>query len=714
MTQWRLAALTTSVLAILAACLPMGALFGSTRIVPVVATALLVGTGIGLLGWWRRWPALWLILVGIAAFVVVAPPLAAPEALAGILPTFDAYGIVVPAIWQSWRDILTIAPPVGVGGGVLVAPLLLVLVGSAISSSIVLRAHRAELAGLVPVAIAAWTILFGPADPWSPVLHAVLVMSLVVVLVSIVRQARRRRAAPRTLSTLWRRSIASLTVAAAAIGCGIVGGAAMVGDRVVLRTDPVVLDTSDLDSPLSAFRASHDPDRRDETVLVATGMQQGDRLALAVLDAYDGVVAGVGDAAFVRMPAVPPTGDDVLGVAVQALEGPWLPHVGTPESVGFVGSRAAVLQASLHADADTGDLLATAGIDSGDAYEVSFSRSPVVDDLATLSPAGSPRLDVVPPADAVAWLSGWTEDATTPGERLAALVAGLAADGYLSHGVEGDPASRAGHSVARIAELFDGVMVGDGEQYAVAAALLAEQLGFPARIVVGYVPQSIVDGEPTTVVAGDLDAWVEVSTQEAGWVAIGVTPESRPIPEEESTAPQPSTQPQPPAAPVLPEGGVDRGEQPADPVQPPAQAAEDGVLRTVLGIVAATLGGMLLIASPVLVILGAKLLRRRRRRRASSRADRVEGAWKEFVDATVDRGRTRRPGATRLETARGDREVAFATAIDRALFGRVDPDDAAADAAWEAGGELVAGLDRDRSWLERLRARLSLRSLRGR
>ena len=35
MTQWRLAALTTSVLAILAACLPMGALFGATRIVPV-------------------------------------------------------------------------------------------------------------------------------------------------------------------------------------------------------------------------------------------------------------------------------------------------------------------------------------------------------------------------------------------------------------------------------------------------------------------------------------------------------------------------------------------------------------------------------------------------------------------------------------------------------------------------------------------------------
>ena len=311
MTQWRLAALTTSVLAILAACLPMGSLFGSSRVVPVVTTALLVGTGLAVLGWWRRWPALWLILIGVGAFLVVAPPLAAPETLVGILPSLDSYGIVVPAVWQSWRDILTIAPPVGVTGGVLVAPLVLVLVGSAVSGSIALRVHRAELAGLVPVGIAVWTILFGPSEPWSPVLHAVLVMSLVVVLVSIVRQARRRRAAPRTLSTLWRRSVASLTVAAAAIACGLIGGAATLGDRTVLRSDPVVLDASDLASPLSAFRASHAIDVRDETVLVATGMLPGDRLVVATLDAYDGVVAGVGEAAFVREPAVPPTGDDV-------------------------------------------------------------------------------------------------------------------------------------------------------------------------------------------------------------------------------------------------------------------------------------------------------------------------------------------------------------------------------------------------------------------
>lgn len=711
MTQWRLAALTTSVLAILAACLPMGALFGSSRVVPVVATALLVGTGIAVLGWWRRWPALWLILVGIAAFLVIAPPLAAPELLSGILPTLDAYAVVVPAVWQSWRDILTIATPVGVGGGVLVAPLLLVLVGSAVAGTIVLRLRRAELAGLVPVAIAAWTILFGPAEPWSPVLHAALVMSLVVVLVSIVRQARRRRAAPRALSTLWRRAVAALTVAAAALGCGLIGGAAVLGDRTVLRAEPAVVDVSDLDSPLSAFRASHEPERRDETVLVATGMRAGDRLTLAALDAYDGVVAGVGDAAFARMPAVAPAGDDVLGVTVQALTGQWVPRVGTPETVGFVGDRAPALQASLRADADTGDVLTTAGLERGDAYEVSFTRDATVADLAALTPAGQPRLGVAPPADAIAWLSRWTEEASTPGQRLAALAQGLTADGYLSHGVEGDPASRAGHSLARIAALFDGVMIGDGEQYAVAAALLAEQLGFPARIVVGYVPDAIVEGEPTTVVAGDLDAWIEVSTQEAGWVTIPVTPQARPIPEEEATAPQPSALPEPPAAPVLPEGGVVGGEEPAAPVQPPTQASEDGTLRTVLGIVGATLVGMLVVASPVLAVLGAKLLRRRRRRLASSNADRVDGAWREFVDAAVDRGRAPQSGATRVEYAADAQEAAFARAVDATMFGRAEPGDVAAATAWQEGDRLARSLDGDRAWHERLRSRLSLRSL---
>ncbi len=709
MTQWRLAALTTSVLAILAACLPMGALFGSTRVVPLVATALLVGTGIAVLGWWRRWPALWLILVGLGAFLVVAPPLAAPETLAGILPTLDSYGVVVPAVWQSWRDILTIAPPVGVGGGVLVAPLVLVLVGSAIAGTLALRAHRAELAGIVPVVIAVWTILFGPVEPWSPVLHAVLVMSLVVVLVSIVRQARRRRAAPRTLSTLWRRSVASLTVAAAAIACGLIGGAASLGDRVVLRSDPVVLDTSELDSPLSAFRASHVPERRDEAVLVATGMEEGDRLVVAALDAYDGVVAGVSDAAFVRMPSVPPTGGDVLGVTIQDLDGVWIPHVGMPDAVGFVGSRAAALQSTLHGDAGTGDLLATAGIEPGDAYEVSFARDAPVDDLSALTPSGAPRLGVVPPPDAVAWLSGWTEDASTPGERLAALVQGFATDGYLSHGADDEPASRAGHSLARIDELFDGIMIGDGEQYAVAAALLAEQLGFPARVVVGYAP-TIVDGQPTTVVAGDLDAWIEVSTQESGWVEVLVTPDERPVPEEEATAPQPSTQPQPPPGPVLPEGGQESGEQPADPVQPPSQAVEDTLLRTVLTAIGLTLLGMLVVASPVLVVLGAKLLRRRRRRLATASADRVDGAWREFVDAAVDRGRPPQAGATRREYAQGDGEDAFARTIDATMFGRSEPGADAVDAAWATQDALVTGLDADRTWVERMRARLSLRS----
>ena len=37
-------------------------------------------------------------------------------------------------------------------------------------------------------------------------------------------------------------------------------------------------------------------------------------------------------------------------------------------------------------------------------------------------------------------------------------------------------------------------MLGDGEQYAVAAALMARRIGFPARVVVGYMQQPETPG----------------------------------------------------------------------------------------------------------------------------------------------------------------------------------------------------------------------------
>src|SRR5690606_25475271 len=100
------------------------------------------------------------------------------------------------------------------------------------------------------------------------------------------------------------------------------------------------------------------------------------------------------------------------------------------------------------------------------------------------------------------------------------------------------------------------VMVGDGEQYAAAAALMIREMGVPARVVLGFVPGSGDDEEgdddtppPTTrdgaveIRGSDVQAWVEVALAGHGWVPFDVTPPRTQTPEQEQE--ETDTDPQP-------------------------------------------------------------------------------------------------------------------------------------------------------------------------
>src|SRR5690606_21895498 len=79
------------------------------------------------------------------------------------------------------------------------------------------------------------------------------------------------------------------------------------------------------------------------------------------------------------------------------------------------------------------------------------------------------------------------------------------------------------------------------------AALMASELGFPSRVVFGFVPQTTTG---TVEVRGsDVSAWLEVNTTRYGWVALDPNPEPRPIPEE---VPEETTQVARPQSPVQP------------------------------------------------------------------------------------------------------------------------------------------------------------------
>ncbi len=131
------------------------------------------------------------------------------------------------------------------------------------------------------------------------------------------------------------------------------------------------------------------------------------------------------------------------------------------------------------------------------------------------------------------------------------------------------------------------------------------------------------------------------------------------------------------------------------------------------------LGGILLLMSPFLVIGGLKAARRTRRLRAERTADRVSGGWDELVDRAVDYRVAVPPGSTRAESATvvgdafdGSRVATLAQQADAEVYGPGDPTPEDVDAFWREVDEIVAGMAGGATFWQRLRARLSLRSLR--
>ncbi|MFE5671980.1 transglutaminaseTgpA domain-containing protein [Agromyces sp. NPDC056523] len=243
-----------------------------------------------------------------------------------------------------------------------------------------------------------------------------------------------------------------------------------------------------------------------------------------------------------------------------------------------------------------------------------------------------------------------------------------------------------------------------GEGYCVhfasTMAVLARELGIPARISVGYTAGTAtdarVDGEVVVAVdSHDLHAWPELYFEGVGWVPFEPTPGRGTVPGysrlgagEESPGVVPNAPSTGPGSTGRPEGDPDRALDDSA-----ALAARVDFLRGA-GIVVLAIALVLL---PAAIRWGLRVGRRRRIRTGPHPAD---AAWREFAATAVDLGllvddrRTARALATELMrrpafAADGDPPVAGAgsalqrlrDAVERERYGPATSTDAGARTA---------------------------------
>jgi hypothetical protein len=670
----------------------------------------------------------------VVAFLLVAGPIAAADTVvARLVPTLASTRAVLVAAVHGWKDVVTLTPPVGEHRGVLVVPLITGLVAALVAALLALRARRVWWA-LVPAGAAfVLPIALGSRDTALPVLQGAAFAVVAIGWAAWRRETRVLSAVDDDQDRAGRAALVRSRLRSGAVMLLVtgVGGAllapataAAVARHTLRETVVPPLDLEQYHSPLTGFR-SYVKDHDKDVLLTVQNLPAGERVRLATLDGYDGVVYNVTEGS---SGAFAPVSGSLTGSGTstrltftsQSYSGVWLPDTGDLRSVVFSGPRATTLARSLFYDAGTGVALTTAGVQPGDTYSVDTVLPRTWTDQQL---AGRPfATTTMPPTtgvpDAVQAAAGRLAGAGTGGiTAVRNLVNGLAGTGFFSHGLQGETPSRAGHTAERIGALLGAdQMVGDDEQYAVAMALMARQLGIPARVVMGFYPPAGTPSGTVQITGDDVHAWVEVDFAGAGWVPFDPTPAKDRTVTATSPKPQSNPKPQvlqppvPPKAPaeLPPDTRQDRGK---------AKGSQNGhaVWGTVLRAGGIASVPVLLVVLPLATVGLAKRRRRRRRNGATGAVDRVSGGWFEVLDHATDLGTpvparaTRRETATLLALHYPDVAIApLARQADASVFGAGEP---TPDEVQEVDA-VLGGMNGSVGRWRRLRARFSVRSLR--
>ncbi|MBX3313689.1 MAG: transglutaminase domain-containing protein [Actinobacteria bacterium] len=732
------------------------------------AAGVVVGTAAGWAISVRRLSPLAGFLVLLAAFVLGSGAADPDHAIAVVLPGPGGPSALIDGLVHSWKALVTTQPPVTARDGIGVIPYLMGFVGCSLGMVLARRTDQPLLPVLPATASLVTGLVLGTYEPVSLLVQGSM-FGLVALLWGAVRSNREHRSIE---GFYWPRIVsgAAMLMAVAAVGTVLAGSLPFTSsaDRTVARQEIVPpFDLRDYASPLAGFRSyqactSDDPE--DErtcpakaTLFTVEGLPEGERVRLAVMDRYDGVVWSVGgsDASgsgrFERVGdriADPPAGADAdadVTFRVGAYDDVWIPTVGALVSVSFGGDDADTLSQAFRYNRRTLTAASPEALQRGDVIhlEVRVPEHASPDDLRERR-AGKVDLPPLPDDErtqsylglisAVADDQIEREGVSTPYDIADTLARFMRDNGkYANKDKEsGAPPNEvlvSGHSLAHLAKMVQGLsdgeeMIGDDEKYAALLATMLRLRDIPARVVIGF-PAS--DAGSVSLTGDDLAAWVEVKFDGIdAWEPFYPTPKRSETPEKEkeenkdeitsvaAQVPPPDQYLEPPED---PETLSSQREQP-----PETGDGEDDASAVPASVLAAFkyVGPpVFIVASVVGLLLGAKVLRRRRRRTRGDAATRANGAWLEVVDYVRDLGVRPDATATRRElamAASGEVEWEdgpdFASEVDAAMFGPDDPDDGTVDRLWTRLDEELRSLRNPLRRRQRIKAALSPTSLR--
>ncbi|MDR2897154.1 MAG: transglutaminase-like domain-containing protein [Propionibacteriaceae bacterium] len=725
--------------------LGLASTFDSWHFLIVSAIGAFVGLIVAQLVSALHWPGWLSPLLAVAVYFLLGGLIAIRrDLLFGLLPSTDTWATLTDLAVGGWKDLLTTMPPVPGAGPFLALPFLLALLASASSFALAGRA-RSLVVGLIPqVALFALVIAIGAKPAWWPWLAAML--WLAVALAWMVQRSARRAPASQAGRAAWsgrRLLIGALILALAGAGGWLVGPVLTTGvSRQILRDviEPPI-ELNDYPSPMPSFRkysssALADTYFYNSSLIQVDGAQKGELIRFAVLDSYDGWVWGAADGAFQRVGSVISTPDDPTATAgeprqltvtigqVYADQTPlnvWLPSLGYAQSIDFSGGQAQSHAQSMGYDLTKGQAVVLDQLAAGDVIHQSAWPIPLADPEGDYSPAGPALVD----ASRTAFLPDQLQDVTiegltggqvTPWAQLQNMAASFRQGGWTDGTTRaGDADYLPGDGQARLTSFLATMpaYAGSDEQYAATFALMANRIGFPARVVFGA--RMTADGD---IRGRNVTIWVEIHTTQ-GWLALDpefFIPDRDKVPD----PPPPVVTDPPQEVPDIadPQAGDPPDELNAMDTQaettPRPPAVPEVTPWWVYG--AVSVGSVLgLVAILAGILLAIKAIRLAWRRSRGTPLQQINAGYNELLDRAIDLKLPvppRRGAMTRREQAAisGQPElIRMASLTDALVWGPTAPDGAAAQGYWQevltSRAQLLDSRPAKRRWWPRLTPR---------